>query len=293
MSAKVSIILPNYNHSHYIKRSLDGIFSQSLKPYEVIVIDDCSTDNSMQILSDYENKYQNLRVFKNLKNMGTAKSVNFGIEKAKGEYLAFCSADDYIKSNFTEVLVGYLETNKNLALCTSDFCTFQDEDIEKTKKRVLIRSKKKVIIQPIELNKMIRNKLFWIPTNTSMYRRKYLNKFSGLDDSLKWMSDWFLNYQIAFNYPVAYVPEALTGFRMIESSYSHSIKNKKEAFDGLFDLLKVQPKSFQNFFKKSGILYQQGKKAICYLISQPNKWNYLPPVLKNTLKFKLEKFKDV
>lgn len=285
----VSIILPNYNHASYLKTSLSAIFSQSLAPIEVIVIDDASEDNSLDILSEYSNRHTNLKILKNEKNLGPIKSVNRGIKAATGEYLAFCSADDYIKPDFLGVMVNCLEKNPNIAICTSDFCTFSGNNIEDLKISPLLKGSRKRKIHPNELSYLINNYFFWIPTNSSLYRRKHLNEFGKLNEDIKWMSDWLLNYQIACKYPVAYIPLPLAGFRVLSSSYSVSRKKEVSTYDSLFNLLKKQPDEFQEFFKESGVLYQQGRSAIKYLLSHPKRWDFLLQVLKNAIKFKLSK----
>ena len=284
----VSIILPSYNHANYLQTSLPAIFSQSLSPSEIIVIDDASDDNSHEVLSNYSNIHSNLKVLKNEKNLGPIQSVNRGIEMASGDYLAFCSADDYIRPNFLEIMIESLENNPNVAICTSDFCTF-DEDVDNLQVKPLLKEQKQRIIYPNELIYFIKKHLFWIPTNTSLYRKKHLKEFGILNGGLKWMSDWFLNYQIASKYPVAYLPMPLAGFRVTSGSYSNSRKNEESAYDSLFDLLKKQPEEFQDFFKKSGVLYQQGRSLFKYLLSHPKRWGFLSQVLKNATRFKLTK----
>jgi len=284
----VSIILPNYNHANYLQTSLTAIFSQNLPPSEVIVIDDASKDNSLEVLSNYSNSHDNLIVLRNEINLGPIRSVNRGIEKATGKYLAFCSADDYIKPNFLEVMVNYLEKNPDVAICTSDFCTFED-GIENLETKPLLKDQKQKIIYPNELIHLIKKQLFWIPTNTSLYRKDHLKAFGTLNEDIKWMSDWFLNYQIASKNPITYVPMSLTGFRVIFGSYGSSRDKEMSIYDNLFDLLEIQSEEFQAFFKKSGVLYQQGRSAFRYLISHPTKWSFLLQALKNAAKYKFSK----
>jgi len=285
----VSIILPNYNHANYLQTSLSAIFSQSLAPNEVIVVDDASKDNSLEVLSNYSNSHSNLKVLKNEKNLGPIKSVNRGIEIATGDYLAFCSADDFIKPNFLEVMVNCLARNPKIAICTSDFCTFNGDDIKNLSIQPLLKKQEQRTIYPNELIYLIKKHLFWIPTNASLYRKKHLKEFGLLNEDIKWMSDWFLSYQIACKYPIAYIPMPLTGFRVVAGSYSNSRKKETITYDGLFNLLKIQPEEFQIFFKKSGVLYQQGRSVFKYLLSHPKSWNFLLRALINAIRFKLSK----
>ena len=96
---KVSIIVTNYNYSKYLARCIRSCMSQVMdrKDYEVIVVDDASTDKSIEILNDFKT---NIRIIRNKKNLGVAKSVNKAVKIAKGEYFVRVDSDDYISSYF-------------------------------------------------------------------------------------------------------------------------------------------------------------------------------------------------
>jgi len=99
---KVSVIIPVYNVEEYIGLTLDSLLNQTLKDIEIIVIDDGSTDNSRQIIEDYEKKYKNIRVILQ-ENSGPSRARNRGVEEATGEYLAFVDSDDLLPENSLEL----------------------------------------------------------------------------------------------------------------------------------------------------------------------------------------------
>ena len=90
---KVSIIIPVYNSEKYLRQCLDSVINQTFKDIEIIVINDGSTDNSLQIIQEYVNKYSNIKLI-NKQNEGCYKARNIGLETATGEYIAFLDADD-------------------------------------------------------------------------------------------------------------------------------------------------------------------------------------------------------
>ncbi len=96
---KVSVIIPVYNAENFLKRCLDSVCNQTLSDIETICINDCSTDNSLDILKEYNVKIVNLE-----ENKGASFARNIGIEKACGEYLGFVDSDDYIAADFYEIL---------------------------------------------------------------------------------------------------------------------------------------------------------------------------------------------
>ena len=95
--AKVSIIIPSYNSEKFIGNCLDSIFSQTHDDLEVILVDDCSTDHSYDIMKSYEKREpRRLKIVRNPENKGAASSRNIGLDIADGKYIGFVDSDDYI-----------------------------------------------------------------------------------------------------------------------------------------------------------------------------------------------------
>lgn len=104
----VSIILPVYNGSKYLKRCINSILKQTYENIELIVIDDGSKDNSLEIINSFKDK--RLKVFTQ-KNMGVAKTRNKGISLSKGEYIFFVDNDDYLDENYIKTYMSYREND--------------------------------------------------------------------------------------------------------------------------------------------------------------------------------------
>jgi glycosyltransferase involved in cell wall biosynthesis len=118
---KVSVIVPNYNHGRYLYQRLDSIFSQTFQDFEVIFLDDASTDDSLSVLERFASDPR-LRVVVNQINSGSPfKQWNKGFELAEGEYIWIAESDDYADGRFLESLVGALDRNSKagLAYCQS------------------------------------------------------------------------------------------------------------------------------------------------------------------------------
>ena len=92
---KVSVIIPVYNTEKYLKKCLDSVCNQTLSDIEIICIDDCSTDNSLNILKEYTLKDNRIKLIEFKENKGAAVARNTGIDEAKGEYIGFIDSDDY------------------------------------------------------------------------------------------------------------------------------------------------------------------------------------------------------
>ena len=110
MPPKVSVIVPNYNHSAYLKERIDSILNQTYQDFELIILDDCSTDNSMSIIESYRNNSHVTHVIQNEQNSGSPfLQWHKGIALAQGEYIWIAESDDAAHPQFLSTLVKQLE----------------------------------------------------------------------------------------------------------------------------------------------------------------------------------------
>lgn len=107
--ARISIIIPVYNCEKHISRCIDSIISQTNKDYDIIVINDGSTDNSLAILNAYKNKFPTKITLIDQENCGVANTRNKGIELAAGEFITFIDNDDYLDDDYLDTLVKGME----------------------------------------------------------------------------------------------------------------------------------------------------------------------------------------
>lgn len=161
---KVSVIVPVYNAEKFLDRCLESIINQTYHNLEIIVINDGSSDNSLNICQKYEKNDNRILIIDSV-NEGVSAARNKGIKKATGKYLAFVDSDDYIEKNMIESLVKrQRETNADLVVC--DFCF---EDINgnydtRNNKTIISMNKDQTIYNVLHPNKIyygfLWNKLF-------------------------------------------------------------------------------------------------------------------------------------
>lgn len=108
---KVSIVLPTYNGERYIRESIDSILNQTYKDWELIIVNDCSTDNTINIIEEYAEKDKRIKIINNKKNEKLPKSLNIGFREAVGEYLTWTSDDNAYLDRALEEMVKFLEQN--------------------------------------------------------------------------------------------------------------------------------------------------------------------------------------
>ena len=115
----VSVIMPNYNYARYIEQSIEAVLAQTYSNIEVIIIDDTSTDDSIEIIQQFAANDNRIKVITNHTNQGVVVCRNLGIEKASGMYLCFIDPDDIWDLNKLEIQLQALETS-NGNLCFTD-----------------------------------------------------------------------------------------------------------------------------------------------------------------------------
>lgn len=116
----ISLIITAHNYAQYVERAIRSALDQSLSQseYEILVINDASTDHTQDVLENYK---EEVRVFNLEQNLGLAGARNFGIQKAKGQFIIFLDADDYIHRDLLKVQKLFLEENSKLDAVSTDY----------------------------------------------------------------------------------------------------------------------------------------------------------------------------
>ena len=121
----VSLIITTYNYAQYVERAIRSALDQSLSSdqYEIIVVNDCSTDGTKSVLENFE---KDARIFNLEENLGLSGARNFGIKKAKGQFVAFLDADDYLHKETLRLQKLFLEENNTLDAVSVDYYLVDD-----------------------------------------------------------------------------------------------------------------------------------------------------------------------
>ncbi len=117
MSPKISVILPAYNAEQYLRTAVDSILSQSFKDFELLIINDGSTDFTKEVILSYND--ERIRYIENEKNLGLIETLNKGISLSKGEYIARMDADDICHLSRFQMQIDFMEKNPEYIICSS------------------------------------------------------------------------------------------------------------------------------------------------------------------------------
>lgn len=250
--------MTNYNHARYIGEQLQAILDQLYKPIEIVIIDDCSTDNSVEVIESFAQKEPTLRFFRNPKNLGTVVSGNLALEKASGDYIYWAAADDRVLPCLFMKSMSLLAQYPQAGLCCSHPAFLDDATgaIERHEDWFhLGRSPR--YLPPDEVLKVVPD--IWIAGHTSIMKRSALLEAKHFIPELRWHADWFALYAIAFRYGICYTPEPLATQRVLPTSYSNAgMKDpilQQQVVEYLAHLLQSSPyQDIKAAFQKSNVL---------------------------------------
>lgn len=114
---KISIVVAVYNAEKTLKKCVESLLNQTYNNIEIILVNDCSKDNSLDICTEYSKTNDNVKVISNEKNSGVSATRNNGINNSTGEYICFVDSDDYVESNYIEVLYYYYQKYNTVPIC--------------------------------------------------------------------------------------------------------------------------------------------------------------------------------
>lgn len=114
---KISIVVAVYNAEKTLKKCVDSLLNQTYNNIEIILVNDCSKDNSLDICNEYSKANYNVKVISNNRNSGVSDTRNNGIDNSTGEYICFVDSDDYVESNYIEVLYYYYQKYNTVPIC--------------------------------------------------------------------------------------------------------------------------------------------------------------------------------
>jgi len=273
----LSVVIPTYNASRYLVQVLQAIVDQSFHPLEVIVVDDGSTDSSVDVVEDFRRRASNVRLLRHERNLGVASAVHHGLQAAVGDYVYFASTSDRVLPGLFEQSMMLLTRHPQAALSCSDFVAFYSGGPQIAYRIGWARDPS--FLSPQDLARAIRQKGGYIPGATAIVKRSILLEAGGFNAKLKGHSDWFASLVAGFRHGVCYAPELLAAFRMgLPGSVSTTHRRwttQRDVLKHLFSLL--QSREYQDVAP----LFQSSAALACLphilraLLGQSKYWRYL------------------
>jgi glycosyltransferase involved in cell wall biosynthesis len=275
---KVTVIIPNYNHAKYLDKRIQSILEQTYQDFEIIYLDDASTDNSNEVFSKFAHHPQ-IRAIYNEKNSGSPfKQWNKGIRNSTGKYVWIAESDDYADKNFLATLVDRLDKNPSvgLAYCESLIIDADDKIISPFKETLTYCNPKRWENDFINVGKDECEKYLifenTIPNASAILIRRSIYEQAGYaDETMRLCGDWMTWAKILLISDISFVTEPLNYFRRhyatvrkkttlngtaFQESYRilsyilSNIDNPRQVDEKVYELL--VDKWFNIFFAKDG-----------------------------------------
>lgn len=218
MSELISVILPVYNGEKYLKEAIESILNQTYKDFEFIIINDGSTDKSLDIIEKYKKEDERIIVISR-ENKGLIATLNEGIEKAKGKYIARMDQDDISLSNRFEEQLKIMENDKEIVVCGSWINVFGENRKEKISKYFQYDKE-------IKAN-LIMSCCFAHPS-VMMRRDAFLDNNIWYDENFKNAEDYHLWTQLARVGKFYNIPKVLLNYRILETSMTRVAEKEVE-----------------------------------------------------------------
>lgn len=209
MLPDVSVIITCYNYGRYLERCLRSIYNQEHAKrfsYEIIIVNDCSTDNTESVVRQFENKFDNLIYICNVKNQGISQSCNNAIQSSNGRYIVRIDADDYVSRHFLFFLKFALDKNRSYqAFC----CDYVEVDDFENNIRMVSPTDKQIAC-------------------AVMYRKEYIVDVGLYDEEFEYREGHELNQRFRDKYKIGYIPIPLYFARKHENNRSSNLDKISE-----------------------------------------------------------------
>jgi glycosyltransferase involved in cell wall biosynthesis len=227
MNAQVAVIIPNYNHAPYLRQRIDSVLAQTIQDIEVLILDDCSKDNSCEIINEYAGDSR-ITIHFNETNSGCVfKQWNKGLNWAKGKYVWIAESDDYSDPKFLETMVARLEQNPDIGLAFCDSWRVCDGEITRARERWFgeFVNEYQSDFQCNGREYAARQMLFinTVPNASSVvFRRSVAQKAGSADETYQLSADWLFWISLLEHSDLAYVAEPLNYYRYHAQTARHA-----------------------------------------------------------------------
>jgi glycosyltransferase involved in cell wall biosynthesis len=254
---KISVIIPTYNRAALLLEALASVFAQTWRDYEVIVVDDGSTDDTLSLLAPW---LSHIRLFSE-PNRGVAAARNLGICEARGEFICFLDSDDLWTPSKLETQLSFAEQNTQYALIASEIEGFDSSG--------KVQARSKASMYRIRNGFVLEDLLFanWIQTSTVMVRRETLLRVGGFDEDIgQFGEDWLLWMRIAAESPIYFLPAPLVRYRVHSQNLtSHLPETQYVSLMQILDRLALLPQ-----FQRRPELIRRARYRIALVRGQAN-----------------------
>ncbi|TCO06896.1 glycosyltransferase family 2 protein [Natronoflexus pectinivorans] len=268
----ISIIIPSYNSAHMVCDTIESVLNSKEENYEIILVNDGSTDNTAEVLSPY---FSNKRLkYIEHENKGLAGARNTGILNAKGEYLVFLDADDLILPDKLTVQQKYLDVNPSIDIVYSNSEWFIEDNFDNTRD----------VSFPVYTGNVIEYLIYgnFIHVNSVMVRKDAVVNAGLFDETLRELEDWDLWLRMALNgSKFGFTPGVLSKVRIRKGSMTSNQMRMNVTMVRVLEktIIMLELKNFKN-----SILVKANHALFIYRLKTKQNKNYIQDLIKTNYK---------
>ena len=225
----VSVVIASYNYGDLIEKRIESFLNQTYENIEIIVLDDCSTDNSRDEIEKFRSDNR-IRIIYNDENLGWIRNSNLGLRMSKGEYVLFGNCDDVASRDLIENLVRPLNEDKSVGVC---FCESElidyfgnqiGSDRESRDRRFIHSTQSDCKIERMDMASFLSHSCVIPNLSAALFRREALALTEGFSSRYSICSDWNLFIELSLNWDYFYILRPLNKFRQHKKNIRSSVK---------------------------------------------------------------------
>ncbi len=276
--------MSNFNQAQYLDESLGGICNQTRPADRVIVVDDGSSDDSVQIIEKWKQENPGIILIRNKHNIGLQRSIERTLPLVKTDYMAWAASDDYLMPEFLEKSMAILKKYPDAGLCFSELSTFTND------RNIIQRFSQNVDIEhiynlsdlpeyctPQAVQQRMEKSYFPPSSNTVVVKVKCLKDVGNFIPELEWHSDWLAYHMVALRNGACVIDQTLALLRVRDNSYSSlGMKDRNKVKVLLNNMLNVldQPRftDIKLIFQKNPSFYSVWGRPILRLFMRRPRW---------------------
>ncbi len=270
----LAVIMPNYNDAAMMPQAVQGVLNQTRQPDELIIIDDGSTDNSLEVMKAMAAKHPHIRLMTSERNEGVVYVFNRALAEVRSEYVAFVSMDDFNDPTWLEKSMAMLSQYPEAGICCSDLY-FLHEGGNRSECRSHWSPESRFFTGRDFAHAVNGH---WISGTSAVVKKQPFLELGGYRPELLWHSDWFGWLVVAMRYGVCFIPECLVTLRVRDTSHSEvGRKNwakQSAVLKNIFNLLNSA--EFQDVvphFIWGNIMSHFQHEAVLVILQSPDLWN--------------------
>ncbi len=215
---RISVIMPLYNAEKFVAESIESILGQTFQDFELIIINDCSTDNSWEVACSYAKQDSRIHLLQNETNQGAADTRNRGLDIAQGDFITFMDADDLIAAERFERLLAYFNQHPEVDLCGTYYAIFHNN-----------KASAQLVRTPISHEQIVVGMLFGCPFAPTVMMRSEAFRCSGVRFQKSMAEDFLFWVELSGHMRMANLPECLSFYRRWDGQISTRAEDAQTA----------------------------------------------------------------